>query len=266
MANGNDFEPEKSELLLYLDNESSIYNQKKAIIENMKRKIGQGRYSPEAAVKGWLYWVDAGARQYCKENRCDLRMTFPLPLRREVAKEVAIREKELIDNGEYGAVKSSVNIDDVVGSFVKGTGMYTAINYDDKRVQVAAPNGSTNLMSLHEWSDVLKGLKKQGWKKLRKGHKPPVIRTPKVAKPKMPKLELTHVKLNRQGYTSGGTYYGVGAPLYEARNSDNGEYVTFRAQHRPMALGVLRNMFENPQHASVTDRFTAGQVRKFTQS
>lgn len=262
MANAQDFEPEKTELLLYIDNESSIYNQKKAIIENMKRKIGQGKYSPEAAVKGWLYWVDAGARQYCKENRCDLRATFPLPLRTAVAKEVSIREKELIDNGEYGPVKSNVNIDDVVGAFAKGNAVYTAINHDDARVHVMHPDGSSAFLPVREWADVLKGLKKRGFKKLR-DKKPP---TAKVAKPKMPKLEVSSIKLNRQGYASNDTYYGVGAKVFQAFNPDNGEYVTFRAQHRPMALGVLRNMFEKPEHASVTDRFTAGQVRKFTQS
>jgi hypothetical protein len=43
-----------------------------------------------------------------------------------------------------------------------------------------------------------------------------------LSNPKGSKLRAEKIRLNRQGYTSGGRYYGVGAPLYRV-TSDDGE-------------------------------------------
>lgn len=80
---------------------------------------------------------------------------------------------------------------------------------------------------------------------------------------KMPTIHISRVHVNRQGYTSTGRYVGVGGPLFCALNSANNEELEFRAQDRPQAMGIVKMMFAAPQHASVTDRLTSGQVKKF---
>jgi hypothetical protein len=101
----SDFDVEEIELLLYADNESSLYPMKKAIIANAKKRIEAGTYNAELGIKGWLYWVDKAAQQYCKEFGCAIKQTFPLSSRREVAKEISEREYAAIIAGDYGALK-----------------------------------------------------------------------------------------------------------------------------------------------------------------
>jgi hypothetical protein len=105
MAATESLEPEKTELALYIDNEGDLYPQKMAIIKSMKAKIERGKYDPKLAVKGWLYWVNAGAAKYCKEFRIELIRTFPMPVRLAVAKDVAEREFDAIKSGEYGKLE-----------------------------------------------------------------------------------------------------------------------------------------------------------------
>lgn len=52
---------------MYAENESSIYNQKKSILENLRKKAAKGVYSPVLAAKLWGYWVTNAAKQYAKE-------------------------------------------------------------------------------------------------------------------------------------------------------------------------------------------------------
>ena len=57
----------KTELDLYLENESSLYNQKLSILSNIRRRIANGTYDHSLAPKLWMYWVTSGAKQYIKE-------------------------------------------------------------------------------------------------------------------------------------------------------------------------------------------------------
>lgn len=50
---------------------------------------------------------------------------------------------------------------------------------------------------------------------------------------------VRRVRLNSQGYTSSGSYYDVGMPLYECFNAR--EYVNFRADDRQHAIEQLRD-------------------------
>jgi hypothetical protein len=54
------------------------------------------------------------------------------------------------------------------------------------------------------------------------------------------RYDLARVRLNRQGYTSSGRYYGVGAPLFSCELLDaDGKYlktVEFRAKDRAEAV------------------------------
>ncbi len=101
------YEAERVELALYIDNDGQLYPQKKAIIENMKRKIERGEYDPALAVKGWMHWVDAGAKKYCKEFGCEIIRTFPIAVRTAVAQDVADETYKAIKSGEYGELKKA---------------------------------------------------------------------------------------------------------------------------------------------------------------
>lgn len=50
---------------------------------------------------------------------------------------------------------------------------------------------------------------------------------------------VRRLRLNNGGYTSSGTYYGLGAPLYECFNAR--EYLVLRASDRQDAIAQLRN-------------------------
>jgi hypothetical protein len=91
------------ELDLYIENESSLYPQKKAIIEAVKRKMRAGTYDAEKAPKLWHYWVLAGAQKYVKEFGGEIRVQFPPPVRMKLAEQLAKDYAERIRGGEYGA-------------------------------------------------------------------------------------------------------------------------------------------------------------------
>lgn len=95
-----------TELELYAENKSSIYEQKKSILKNILRRIKNGTYDPGLAPKLWLYWVDEAAKRYVKEFGGDLRITFPKPLREALAEKLAKEEYALIQAGEYESLKS----------------------------------------------------------------------------------------------------------------------------------------------------------------
>jgi len=83
------------ELELYIYNESTLYNQRKSIIDNLARKMSKGTYDSTKAVKLWRYWVDNGARRYAKEfNMIDGIKAFNVPTRDEVAKSVERQERD----------------------------------------------------------------------------------------------------------------------------------------------------------------------------
>lgn len=75
------------ELYLYADNTSELYNQKKSIQQNMKRKAAKGIYDHDLATKLWGYWMLEAARRYCREFGCTMSV-FP-PATRELAASMA---------------------------------------------------------------------------------------------------------------------------------------------------------------------------------
>jgi hypothetical protein len=94
----------KDELLLYIENTAELYPMKEQIIRNMSKKIDKGTYDLEMAVKGWMHWVDEGAKLYKKEigsQPGNEPVAFPRDLRLAVARQVAEQEEEKIKAGEY---------------------------------------------------------------------------------------------------------------------------------------------------------------------
>lgn len=56
-----------TELSLYIDNDSHMYERQKAFVNNVKRKIKSGKYDPSLAPKLWSVYVEEGAKRYMKE-------------------------------------------------------------------------------------------------------------------------------------------------------------------------------------------------------
>jgi hypothetical protein len=80
----------------------------------------------------------------------------------------------------------------------------------------------------------------------------------------IPKIELSQIRLNRQGYTSNGRYYGIGAPLYQAYNTRNHESIEFRAKDRVEAKRIIELMFADRTNGLLEKKFNTKQVRDFT--
>lgn len=55
---------------------------------------------------------------------------------------------------------------------------------------------------------------------------------------------LRRLYINRQGYTSYGVYYGVGAPVYEFDSMDGRACGTVRGRTRELAKQAVRAMYE----------------------
>jgi hypothetical protein len=98
------------ELELFIENTGELYGQRKAILDNLHKKVVKGKYSPVAAPKLWLYWVEAGVRQYAKEMHEDPKAVlrkFSPATRRHVAAEFAKdAETRTLDDHGIGLVSS----------------------------------------------------------------------------------------------------------------------------------------------------------------
>lgn len=56
-----------TELSLYIDNDSHMYERQRAFVSNVKKKIKAGKYNPSLAPKLWIVYVEEGAKRYMKE-------------------------------------------------------------------------------------------------------------------------------------------------------------------------------------------------------
>ena len=82
------------------------------VILNLKRKMKRGIYNHELAVKLWMYLVDDAAKEYVKQYGSqpdDVKDMFPKEVRLQVARDLADREKENIEQGEYDVSKGTVS-------------------------------------------------------------------------------------------------------------------------------------------------------------
>ena len=102
-----------NELDLFIMNNEDLYRRRfMPIISNLKRKIKKGIYDHEKAKKLWMYLVDDAAKQYVKEYGSvdqDVKDMFPKETRMQVARVIADREKENIEQGEYDVSKGTVS-------------------------------------------------------------------------------------------------------------------------------------------------------------
>ena len=93
-----------TELILFADNERTLYNQKQSIIKNLMRKKAKGQYDPALAAKLWTYWTTNAAKEYSKQFGDPKRwnIEFPTGTRNVAAYEIEARESDKMDAGEYG--------------------------------------------------------------------------------------------------------------------------------------------------------------------
>lgn len=59
------------------------------------------------------------------------------------------------------------------------------------------------------------------------------------------KWYVRKLRINSEGYTPQGYYFGTGAPVYECQNDD--EYKTFRANDRAHAIEQLCDCFRGQE-------------------
>ena len=102
-----------NELDSFIMNNEDLYRRRfMPIISNLKRKIRKGIYDHEKAQKLWMYMVDDAAKQYVKEygsTDSDVKDMFPKATRMQVAKILADREKENIEQGEYDVTQGTIS-------------------------------------------------------------------------------------------------------------------------------------------------------------
>ena len=102
-----------NELDSFIMNNEDLYRRRfMPIISNLKRKIAKGVYDHDKAQKLWMYLVDDAARQYVKDDPStgiDVKDRFPKETRMQLAKVIADREKENIEQGEYDVTQGTIS-------------------------------------------------------------------------------------------------------------------------------------------------------------
>ncbi len=89
------------EVLLYIENDSSLYNQMTlSIIKNLNAKLRKGTYDKKLALKAWQYLADEGVKRYNKEHgsgRLSL-IGFDIPTRKLLAEMLQANYEEELEN------------------------------------------------------------------------------------------------------------------------------------------------------------------------
>lgn len=76
------------ELVLWINNTETPYNQLQAVVKNMTRKMAKGTYDRDAAVQGFMYAVESGAKDYAREFGGKWHEMFPRDIRLLAAEEL----------------------------------------------------------------------------------------------------------------------------------------------------------------------------------
>ena len=100
-SRGTTDETAADELILYLDNERDLYEQKRAIAASLLRKMRRGGYVHSRAADAWEYVVENAARKYAREfaSPRDWSRIFSVPTRRLAAQELADRYRDNVKGG-----------------------------------------------------------------------------------------------------------------------------------------------------------------------
>jgi len=88
------------ELELAMVNDGDLHAMRRAIRQQMIRKIKNGTYRRDLAQKGWMYWVEAGAKAYVKQFGGSWHATFPKAERMFLAMRFAVEMERQYRDGE----------------------------------------------------------------------------------------------------------------------------------------------------------------------
>jgi len=77
-----------TELVDWINNSQVPYNQLQAVEKNMTRKMGADRYDRDRAIKGFMYAVESGAKDYARGFGGSWREMFPEDIRLLAAEEL----------------------------------------------------------------------------------------------------------------------------------------------------------------------------------
>lgn len=177
--------------------------------------------------------------------------------------------KKKVEAGKYDAAKAIVGwrhwVDAGARKYVKDFHMTDLAAAFPVKVRDAVAKE----VSEREYQMILQG--EYGKLEVPKVHRAgPSVQKPEARKAvrkkvEKPSVRISQVKLNRQGYTSSGEYFGVGQPLWRAYNTRNQQELNFRAPTREVAKEVAFAVLLRPKDKLVTSRFTPRQVREFTE-
>ena len=86
-----------SELVMWINNAQIPYNQLQAVEKNMARKLSSGEYDSELAVKGFMYAVESGAKDYAREFGGKWYKMFPKEIRLQAADDLRAEFETKVD-------------------------------------------------------------------------------------------------------------------------------------------------------------------------
>lgn len=100
--------PDADDLVLYIDNKEKLYAQKKSIVKNVMRRLKNGTYDADKAVKLWAYLVEAGAKMWAQElgdedgdRSVKWNVLFPTAVREQAARDMSETAKQEIEDGTW---------------------------------------------------------------------------------------------------------------------------------------------------------------------
>ena len=97
---------EMEELKVYIDNDSSLYNQRYIpVLKNLTKKKKKNKYRSALAVKGFLYLVNDGAKRYVKDYGGNARDIFPKRQRIMLSRDYVDEFEQIYKNQEYDFMK-----------------------------------------------------------------------------------------------------------------------------------------------------------------
>ena len=108
------------DLELHLSNTGRLYAQKLVIEKSQAKRLKAGTFRRDIAAKQWMYWVDAGAKDFVQEYGGNWQATFPLKEREFLAMQYAAHTERRYKDGDLKAESMTEATRKQVGASVLG--------------------------------------------------------------------------------------------------------------------------------------------------
>jgi hypothetical protein len=152
-------EDAKYELGEFLENDPKSLKLKEGIVFDI---LAKPKYDHNYAKKLWLNWVDKGSESYSKKFDEDDNTLFPRVLREDLARDLADKERKLIDEGEYEHLKTANEEHPMIKSADSWDEMKAPDEVSGTSEEVAKQMGVDNFylnVNMGETSNLVAGLK-----------------------------------------------------------------------------------------------------------